>query len=101
MIEALYPAVERNPPDAYTKTHGPKPPKDYLRKRLMEDVERAFGTADALVGDMSVSIAFKDVAYESLVDQKFLDTARKAMPGVTFLHDEYKVAAAVDRARPR
>jgi hypothetical protein len=38
---------------------------------------------------------FKDVAYESLVDPRFLGTARKAMPGVKFLHDESEAAPAV------
>src|SRR5207253_2230011 len=51
VVRALLPAVERNPPDAYTKTHGPKPPKNFLLQRLSEDIEQAFGSADALVSE--------------------------------------------------
>lgn len=94
VVEALLPAVERNPPDEYTKTHGPTPPKDFLRQKLEKDIERAFGNAEALVKDMEVKFVFKDVAYESLVDEKFLATARKAMPDVTFLHDEFQATPA-------
>jgi hypothetical protein len=101
VVDALLPAVERNPPDVYTKTQGPIPSKDFLRQRLTKDVDEAFGSAVALVSEMKVKLVFKDVAYESLVDQKFLDTARKAMPEVTFLHDEYEAAAAADQERHR
>jgi hypothetical protein len=34
VIDALLPAVEHNPPDQYCKTHGPKPPTDFLKQRL-------------------------------------------------------------------
>jgi len=89
LVEALFPSVKQNPPDSYTKLHGPAAPEDYLRIRLEQDITSAFGTANALVRDMQVKVVFKDVAYESLVDSNFLDIARKAMPGVSFLHDEY------------
>lgn len=95
VVAALLPAVEQNPPDQYCKTHGPCPPKDYLSKRLREDVERAFGTAESLVSEMEVKTVFKDVAYESLVDPKFLEIARKAMPDVKWLHDEYDASKAM------
>jgi len=94
VVEALLPAVERNPPDDYTKTQGPSPPKDFLRQKLEKDIERAFGNAEALVKDMEVKLVFKDVAYESLVDEKFLAAAREAMPDVTFLHDEFQATPA-------
>lgn len=94
LTEALLPAVQRNPPDAYTKTLGPTPGQAALRSLLDRDIERAFGTAGALVEEMQVSLFFKDVAYESLVDQKFIEVARKAMPHVEFLHEEYDAAAS-------
>jgi hypothetical protein len=43
---------------------------------------------------MEVNAIFKDVAYESLVDSKFLDVARRAMPGVKWLHSECEASAA-------
>lgn len=94
VVEALLPAVERNPPDEYRKTHGPQPPKDFLANRLREDVEKAFGTAEALVEKMEVKTIFKDVAYESLVDPNFLSIARQAMPHMEWLHDEFDATKA-------
>jgi hypothetical protein len=94
VVEALLPPVERNPPDEYTKTHGPRPPAALVRDRLDDDIKRAFGNADELVADMSVKLVFKDVAYESFVEEKLLETARNAMPGVEFLHDEFQAAPA-------
>ena len=95
LVEALLPAVIRNPPDAYTKFDGPGVSEDLIRKFLASDIESAFGTAEDLVRDMKVTLVFKDVAYESLVDKKFLEVARKAMPNVEFLHEEYEAAQAV------
>jgi hypothetical protein len=43
---------------------------------------------------MKVTLVFKDVAYESLVDQKFITIAREAMPEVEFLHEEHEVVEA-------
>jgi hypothetical protein len=92
LVDALFPSVKQNPPDSYTKLHGPAVPDEYLRQRLEEDIAGAFGDAATLVEDMQVKVVFKDVAYESLVDSKFLDIARKAMPGLELLHDEYDAA---------
>lgn len=99
VVEALLPAVERNPPDQYTKTLGPTPSRKAIGEMLGDDIARAFGTAEALVKDMQVKLVFKDVAYESLVDKKFIETARKAMPRVEFLHEEYDAAAGEGRRR--
>lgn len=86
LVEGLFPAVRANPPDAYTKIHGPSVADTYLRERQEEDISKAFGKAENFVRDMKVSLVFKDVAYESQVDQRFLRIARRAMPGVKFLH---------------
>jgi len=95
LVKGLFPAVKQNPPDSYTKLHGLFAPEDYLRQRLTEDIDKAFGKAEDLVSEMQVKLVFKDVAYESLVDGKFLEIARKAMPGVKFLHEEFDAAQAV------
>lgn len=96
LIDALFPAVKRNPPDAYTKFHGPAVGEGYLRDRLEKDIRDAFGQAEDLVDEMKVALVFKDIAYESLVDEEFLKVAREAMPGVKFLHKEYDAAQPDD-----
>lgn len=95
LVEALLPAVRQNPPNQYTKLHGQRLSEVQLRDLLKSDIETAFGNADGLVSDMTVNLVFKDVAYESLVDEGFLATARKAMPGIDSLHEEYQATKAV------
>ncbi|MGV8075576.1 MAG: hypothetical protein AB2L11_13600 [Syntrophobacteraceae bacterium] len=92
VVNALFPSLRENPPDEYKKIHGQNPPEEFLRTRLDEDIQKAFGSADNLVTDMKVKLVFKEVAYESLIDKKFLETARKAMHGIKFLHEEYDAA---------
>lgn len=89
---ALLPGVQANPPDHYTKIHGPKPPESILKTMLSKEIADAFGVADDVIQEMKATLIFKDVAYESLVDPKFIEIARKAMPGVEFLHTEYDAA---------
>jgi hypothetical protein len=95
LVDALLPAVKQNPPDRYTKMHGPHITDHRLRELLEKDVTAAFGLADNLISHMTVNLIFKDVAYESLVDKTFLNVARKAMPSVEALHEEYEATKAL------
>lgn len=95
LTEALLPAVRRSPPESYRKLHGPEVPEKQLVQYLARDIGAAFGRAESLVSEMKVSLVFKDLAYESLVDDDFLAVARKAMPGVEFLHAEFDAAKQV------
>jgi len=97
VVAALLPGVRENPPDHFTKLHGAKPPEGVLKKMLADEIAAAFGNADAVIQGMKASLVFKDVAYESLVDPKFLEIARRAMPGVDCLHDEYDAAKETDK----
>jgi hypothetical protein len=92
VVAALMPGVLKNPPDHFTKIHGPKPPEAALRKWLADEIALAFGAAEDVTGEMKLSLVFKDVAYESLIDPRFLEIARNAMPGLGFLHEEYDAA---------
>jgi hypothetical protein len=96
VVVALLPGVRENPPDHYTKIHGPKPPEAVLKKMLADEIADAFGAAEDVIQEMKATLIFKDVAYESLVDPKFVEIARKAMPGVDFLHEEYDAAKESD-----
>ena len=91
LVEALLPTVRTNPPESYKKYHGPNLTPEQTRHLLERDIKDAFGNAGHLVADMKLTLVFKDVAYESLVDQKFLSTAREAMRDVEFLHEEHEV----------
>jgi len=98
LVNALLPAVRQNPPESYKKYHGPNLRDQQLCDFLTQDIKEAFGQATDLVKDMSVSLVFKDLAYESLVDEEFLKIARKAIPGVEFLHEEHEAAKGENAA---
>jgi len=92
VVVALLPGVLKNPPGQFTKIFGPKPPEAVLKKWLVDEIAAAFGAANDVVKEMKATLVFKDVSYESLVDPAFLEIARKAMPGLDFLHQEYDAA---------
>jgi len=92
VIEALIPGILKNPPSHFTKFHGENAPKDILRKLLSDEITAVFGTSGELTQGMKATVVFKDVAYESLVDPKFLEVASKAMPGVDCFHVEFDAA---------
>jgi len=94
LVDGLFPAVKQNPPDQYTKYHGRNIPEEDLKRMLDNDIRRAFGEANLLVQDMRISLVFKDLTYESLKDESFLELARKAIPGLDSLHDEFVAAKA-------
>lgn len=92
LVDALLPAVIRNPPTQYTKCHGANIPESKIERMLTEDIQHAFGDAGSLAQDMNVSLVFKDVTYESLNDPKFLEIAKRAIPELERLHEEYDAA---------
>ncbi len=95
LVNALLPAVSENPPEWYTKHHGPSISPEEIKRLLEADIKDAFGKAEDLIEDMKISLVSKDLAYESLVDKNFLRVAREAMPTVKILHDEYEAARAL------
>jgi hypothetical protein len=101
LVSALMPAVKQNPPNQYTKFLGDSISDDELRDLVWSDIKRAFGRAENLISDMTVSLIFKDVAYESLVDGNFLEVARKAMPRVESLHEEFEATRALQPEEAR
>ena len=90
LVDGLLPAVVQNPPDEYTKHHGQN--KEEIRPWLERKIRGAFGKVSQLVQEMKVSLVFKDLTYESLNDERFLEIARKAIPGLDRLHVEYDAA---------
>jgi hypothetical protein len=92
LTKALAPAVKSNPPKRWTKYLGVGRDANSIQRLLEKELERAFGSAEKVVGKMHVSVLFKGVTYELLNDAKFIETARKAIPSIPFLHEEYDAA---------
>jgi len=85
----LLPVVTKGPPRRWQRSafFDAKNPAS-IRGMLQDDLEKAFGTAEQLVGEMDATVVFKAVTYESLRDQKFMELARAAFPALQRLYDE-------------
>jgi hypothetical protein len=92
--QALLPSLLKNPPIEWRKSDGSVPGKSILEQWLSDDLSRAFGTAEKLVGKMEVKILYKAVTYESLKDPKFIEVAKEAFSSLENLLDESIAAAS-------
>jgi hypothetical protein len=102
LVKALLPGVQRNPPKEWRFSDGRKPDKDACRIYIEQELEKAFGTAQRLLGGMEVGLQFKGVTYETLKEEGFLAAAAKAGLDVNRLHEEFEAAKATstDVKRP-
>jgi hypothetical protein len=66
---------------------------------LDAELERVMPRADDLLTGMKVELCFKDLTYETLNSDEFLEAVRAAFPGVNWhrAHDEFLAAAAKER----
>jgi hypothetical protein len=94
LCEALLPAVRGNPPKRWKKHYSGVPSDDLLRRLLEGDLFRSFGTAEGMIKEMKVNLLFKAVTYELLKDQAFMEIAKKKLPALSQLYDEYDAAGA-------
>jgi hypothetical protein len=95
LLKALTPAVCDNPPARWKKQLGSKPNKEQVQALLDFELKQAFGSVSDVFAEMKVNVIFKGVTYESLSDPKFMEAARKAIPHLKVLHEEYDAAKAV------
>lgn len=87
LVEALLPAVLRNPPDLYLKFLG-KPDETQIKSYLAEDIRGALSRVAPTQGKMEVKVLFKDITYEMIQDTGFLEAAKKAGLDLASLHHE-------------
>lgn len=93
----LGPAIQRNPPDElkYGIT-TPKPDKATVDKYLDWKLETIIPRAEDFVNDMVLRCQFKDVTYEMLHEDAFIDRLHNALPHAGLPRiplDEYKAVA--------
>ena len=58
LVKALLPGVQRNPPKEWRFSDGRKPDKDTCRTFIEQELERAFGSAQRVLGGMEVGLQF-------------------------------------------
>jgi hypothetical protein len=97
LVEVLFRSVLNSPPARWRKYIASTPDPDTIRRLLENEIAQVSGTPERLIGEMKLKVVFKGVTYELLSDEKFMETARKALPGLPELHTEYDAARAKDR----
>jgi hypothetical protein len=93
LVEALLPSVVSSPPARWRK-YGTNLDSDTIRQILEKELAEITGTPERLIGNMKLKVVFKGVTYELLYDEKFMEVAKKALPGLPEFHTEYDAAKA-------
>jgi len=92
LVESLLLSVLSSPPTHWRKYYGSNPDKGIVRQLLEQELASVAGSPESLVGDMKLKTVFKGVTCELLSNEKFMEVARKALPTLPRLHDEYDAA---------
>ncbi|MCL5950403.1 MAG: hypothetical protein M1132_01540 [Chloroflexi bacterium] len=92
LAEALLPTVVKSPPARWRKFMGASPKEDEIHSMLESELNDAFGSAEENLKKIEVKLVFKGITYELLTDNAFIQVARKAIPSISKLHEEYDAA---------
>jgi hypothetical protein len=85
IIEYYLPLAVKNPPDTLlggTITVNGKPSEDAARHWLNTELDRVFPTAESLLDKMVLEERYKDVTFETLNRDDFLDQVKAAYPQI-------------------
>ncbi len=91
LVSALAPAVIAQTPDRWKKFLPSNPSEDDIRQVLDCELAEQFGSAEANLKKIDVSLIFKGVTYETLNDPEFVKIVKKKMP-ILKLYEEYDAA---------
>jgi hypothetical protein len=91
LVEALLPKVAKTPPARWKRFVGAAPTEHQCRLQLEQDIRGAFGSAEALIKEMKVSLLFKGVTYQTLTDPDFRTLVELKIPGLELMQ-EYDAA---------
>lgn len=77
LVKAFWPAIQRNPPTQYLKYGGYDSQEAELKRQLTLDIQQLLETAVRVANKMEVRVVYKEIAYESLQDEKFQAALKK------------------------
>lgn len=81
LIEILRPIVENNPPaELKYGINASRIEESMVVRYLEEKLEKVIPKADTFVTDMNIRLQFKEVTYEMLHDETFIENLQKAYP---------------------
>jgi hypothetical protein len=104
VVEYYLPLAKANPPKAVIGgSMIQPPPDDVFTKWLSRRLETAFPKADSLVQKMTLDVRFKDVTFETLNQEDFLDSVKKAFPDVDWdrAYSEFRAAGEKRKSIPK
>lgn len=101
IVEYYLPRVIESPPDALLgqMLTAKKPSDEDARKWLERELSLVFPMAESLAKKMSLDIRFKDVTFETLNKDDFLESVKKVFPDVDWdkAYKEFKAAGEKER----
>lgn len=96
LVIALAPAVIAQTPDRWKKFLPSNPSEADIRQVLDCELAEQFGSAEANLKKIDVSLIFKGVTYETLNDPEFVKIVKKKM-SILKLYEEYDAAKESQR----
>jgi Skp family chaperone for outer membrane proteins len=99
IVEYFVPRVVESPPDAM-RGQFLKFSVDEARDWLNGELERVFPKADALIQKMQLDVQYKDVTFETLNREDFLEAVKEAFPRIDWekTYKEFRAAGEKDHA---
>ena len=95
VIDYYLPRVEEAPPDAMLgQLLREKPTEDDARRWLEAELEHEFPKADTLIDKMQLNVRYKDMTFETLNQDDFLEAVKAAFPGIDWgkAYKEFRAA---------
>jgi hypothetical protein len=102
VVEYYLPLAKAKPPDAVVgQSLSQEVSEDHLKKWLNRRLEKVFPAADDLASQMTLDVNFKDVTFETLNQEDFLDSVKKAFPDVDWdkAYDEFRAAGETKKSK--
>ena len=99
IVDYYLPRVVETPPDALLgQLLSGKPSADDGRQWLNEELDRVFPSAKSLIQEMKLDERFKDVTFETLNREDFLESVKAAFPSVDWdkAYEEFRAAGESD-----
>ncbi|MGD0420639.1 MAG: hypothetical protein ABSA68_13850 [Xanthobacteraceae bacterium] len=93
LVDYYLPRVVERPPDAMLGQFL-KFSEDESRRWLDGELDRVFPTAEALIQKMDLDVSYKDVTFETMNREDFLDAIRAAFEGIDWdkAYEEFRAA---------
>lgn len=95
IIDYYLPRVVEAPPDAMLgQLLREKPTEDDARRWLEAELEGEFPKADTLIDKMQLNVRYKDMTFETLNQDDFLEAVKAAFPGIDWgkAYKEFRAA---------